>query len=67
MYQEKIVNIETGETTYRDYTPDEIAEVEQSQADAAQLIADETAKAEQRRSILERLGLTEEEARVLLG
>jgi len=67
MYQEKIVNIETGETTYRDYTPDEIAEVEQSQADAAQLIADETAKAEQRRSILERLGLTEDEATVLLG
>jgi len=32
MYKEKIFNAITGETTWRDYTPEEIAEVEKNQA-----------------------------------
>lgn len=35
MYKEKIVNVETGEETWRDYTAEEVAEVEKARADAA--------------------------------
>lgn len=67
MYQEKIVNIVTGETTWRNYTSDEIAEVEKAQADAKLEQEHQAAKAEQRAALLERLGITEEEAKLLLG
>ncbi len=39
MYKEKIVNVATGEETWRDYTEAEIAEVEAAQAEAAQRLA----------------------------
>lgn len=32
MYKEKIFNAITGETTWRDFTPEEIAQVEKNQA-----------------------------------
>jgi hypothetical protein len=67
MYKEKIVNAETGEISWRDYTPEEVAEVENSQSEAAQLAAEETEKATQRALILQRLGLTEDEAKLILG
>lgn len=67
MYQEKIVNIVTGETTWRNYTSDEIAEVEKAQADAKLEQEHQAAKAQQRAELFERLGLTEEEAKLLLG
>lgn len=34
MYREKIVDASTGEETWRDYTPEEIAEVEKAKAEA---------------------------------
>jgi hypothetical protein len=46
MYKEKIVNLETGEETWRDYTEAEIAEVEAAQAESAQRKAEAEAKAE---------------------
>jgi len=66
-----IINVETGETTER-----ELNEAEQNQevidATKAELkiAADEAAiaaKAEQKAALLERLGITEEEAQLLLG
>ena len=64
---ERIVNGETGEITERPYTAEEIAASEAE----AERIADELtqleAKAEARKAIFEKLGLTEEEARILLG
>lgn len=67
MYKEKIVDGETGEITWRNYTPEEVAEVEKAQAEAAQFIAEQAERAAQRAVILERLGLTEDEAKLILG
>lgn len=70
-YQEKIYNIQTGETIFRDFTPEEVAELEaemeaiQSAAEAA--AAEAAAKAAARQALLDRLGITAEEAQLLLG
>ena len=67
MYREKIVNIQTGEETWRDYTADEIAAVEAAQAQAAQKQAEAEAKEAARQAVLTKLGLTAAEAQPLLG
>lgn len=67
MYKEKIVNIETGEETWRNYTEQEIMDVEKNQTEA---LAKEAAKAEAKAAksaLLEKLGITEEEAKLLLS
>lgn len=69
--QELIVNCETGEQTVRDLTPEEIAEREaQAAAYAEQQAAAEAeaaAKAEAKAALLARLGMTAEEAALLLA
>jgi len=67
MYKEKIVNALTGEETWRDYTDAEIAEVEAAQAEAAKTLLEAEAKEAARQAVLTKLGLTAEEAQVLLG
>lgn len=71
MYKEKIVNALTGIETFRDYTEAEIAEVETEiaakQAEATARETAEATKAAERQVILDRLGLTAEEAQLLLG
>lgn len=67
MYREKIVNLETGEETWRDYTPEEIAEVEKAQQIAQEETEKVLAKQAARKAIFEKLGLTEEEAKILLS
>lgn len=67
MYKEKIVNVQTGEETWRDYTPKEVAELEAAQAEAAQKQAEAEAKEAARQAVLTKLGLTAEEAQALLG
>lgn len=67
MYKEKIVDIETGEETLREFTAEEIAEVEKAQAEAAARIAEQAAKDAARKAIFEKLGITEEEAKLLLS
>ena len=66
---EKEFNALTGETTVteREETAQEQAERETFEAEIAQRQAEATAKAAQRRALLTRLGITEEEARILLG
>ena len=66
---EKEFNIQTSEETIteRDETAQEIAEREAQEVKMATQQAEATAKAAQRRAILEHLGITEEEARILLG
>jgi acyl-CoA reductase-like NAD-dependent aldehyde dehydrogenase len=70
-YKEKIVNLETGETVWRDYTPNEIAEVKEAQTAAVEAAAAEakaTAEAEAaRQALLDKLGITADEAKLLLG
>ena len=66
-YKEKIVNTVTGEVTWRDYTAEEIASVEAAQAFAAELQAAEIAKEAARQALLDKLGITADEAKLLLG
>lgn len=64
-YQEKIVNLETGEITFRDYNSEEMAFVEAAKAEALIKIAEAKEKAAARQAIFDRLGITAEEAAVL--
>lgn len=68
---EIIHDVITGKITERNFTPEEIAAAQKAKIEfeAAQKIldAEKAAKAEQRLALLERLGITEEEAAVLLG
>ncbi len=67
MYREKIVNAETGEETFRDYTAEEIFAVEKAKAENEKELAEIELRKKARQEILDRLGLSEEEARLLLG
>ena len=66
-----IVDCSTGETTEVELTAEEIAEREAMAAEyaaqKAQEEADKAAKAEARSQLLDRLGITEQEAQLLLG
>ena len=65
--QVKIVNCETGEEIVRDATAEEIAQMELDAANATTAKAEAEAKKTQRQAILDRLGLTADEAKLLLG
>ena len=67
MYKEKIVDINTGLETYRNYTDAEIAEVEKAQAEAVARAAEQANKDAARKAIFDKLGLTEDEAKLLLS
>jgi hypothetical protein len=57
-------NCETGEITLRELTAKEIS---QREKEHSEYLAEATAKAATRAALLTRLGITEEEARILLG
>jgi hypothetical protein len=65
------INCETGEVIERPLTADEIAANEaaaaQAEADRLAAEAEAVAKAEAKQAVLDRLGLTAEEAALLLG
>ncbi len=65
--QIKIVNCETGEEIIRDANADEIAQMQTQAENDAVAQAEAEAKTAQRQSILDKLGLTADEARLLLG
>jgi hypothetical protein len=65
MYIEKIVNIQTGEETIREFTAQEIAEREASDIELAKARKFQEDQALKRAEIIARLGLTEEEAAIL--
>lgn len=67
MYQEKIIDLETGKETLRNYTPAEIAEVEKAIAEAEAVAALELEKLETKAAVLAKLGISEAEAAALLG
>jgi len=62
-----IHNLATDEVIDREMNDQEFAAYEADQAAEAAKQAEATAKAAQRRAILEHLKITEEEARILLG
>jgi hypothetical protein len=65
--QIKIVNCETGEEIVRDATVEEIAQIQLDADNAALRKAEAEAKETARQAILDRLGLTADEAKLLLG
>jgi hypothetical protein len=66
---EKDFNIQTGKETIteRDETAQEIAEREAQEAKLATRQAEAEVKAAARQAVLARLGLTEEEAQLIIG
>jgi inosine/xanthosine triphosphate pyrophosphatase family protein len=65
--QIKEYNCETGIETIRDATTEEIAQIQLDAVSNATRKAEAEAKETQRQVILDRLGLTSDEARLLLG
>jgi len=62
-----IINCETGETVERELNAEELAQQVIDEAEIAAQQADAQAKTTVRQAILDRLGLTAEEAQLLLG
>jgi hypothetical protein len=70
-WHKKIYDAETGIETIIEFTPEEVATAEADQAaflkELAKREAEANAKAEAKAALLEKLGITEDEARLLLG
>ena len=66
-YIERIVDATTGEETLRDYTAKEIAEVEKAIADNQARVEAQATKATEKAALLEKLGITADEATLLLS
>ena len=66
---EKIINAETGEETIveRDYTPAELAAQAEAKAKTEAVLAQAEADATAKAALLKRLGITAEEAALLLS
>ena len=65
--QVKIVNCETGEEIVRDANADELAQMELDAANEAARKAEAETKATAKAALLNKLGITAEEARLLLS
>jgi len=66
-YIERIHDLETGEITDRPYTKEEIAAVEKAIADSTELRIQQEAKATEKAALLAKLGITDDEAKLLLS
>jgi hypothetical protein len=62
-----IINAVTGEEELRDMNAEELAQLEADNAQAAERAAEAEAKAAQKAALLDRLGITEDEAKLLLA
>jgi len=67
MLNEKIVNIQTGEETIRNYTPEEIAEAEAELVKTTERLALIEKKQADKAALLIKLGITADEAKLLLN
>jgi hypothetical protein len=65
--QVKIVNCETGEEIVRDATAAEIAQIKVDADNAAKAKAEAEAKETAKSAILDRIGLTADELKTILG
>lgn len=62
-----IINVATGEVSYVDFTSEEISEQAIKQAKAEAQLAEAQVKATAKAALLEQLGITEEQAKLLLN
>jgi hypothetical protein len=60
-------NCELGEIVVRDFTKEEINQIAIDEAAAAKELADKQAKTQAKAALLKRLGITADEAALLLG
>jgi hypothetical protein len=60
-------NVETGEVVERDGTPEEVAQFEADKTAFEAKVAEETDKATAKAALLEKLGITADEAKLLLA
>jgi hypothetical protein len=65
--QIKIVNVETGEEIVRDATAEEIAQMQSDVTEVLATRAEVETKAAEKQALLDRLGLTADEVKLLLG
>jgi hypothetical protein len=65
--QIKEYNCETGEEIVRDATAAEIAQMKKNADEFARIKAEAEAKAAEKQALLDRLGITADEAKLLLG
>jgi hypothetical protein len=65
--QVKIVNCETGEEIIRDANAEELAQMKLDADNVAARKAEAEAKAAEKQALLDRLGITADEAKLLLG
>jgi len=63
----KIHNAETNEVIEREMTADELTQWESDQANAQERAAAEATKAADKAALLEKLGITDDEAKLLLS
>lgn len=66
-YQEKIVDATTGEVTFRPFTKEEIAKVETVKAKIEKELVESINQANRKAVLLAKLGITEDEAKLLLS
>ena len=66
-YIERIINLETNEIIERPYTAEELAKVELAKEEALLKAQAEAAKAHEKSALLAKLGITEDEAKLLLS
>jgi hypothetical protein len=62
-----IINVETGETLERELNAEELAQQAIDEAESATLKAEAEAKATAKAALLAQLGITEEQAKLLLN
>ena len=65
--QIKIYNCETGEEIVRDATAAEIAQIKKDADEFARIKAEAEAKTAEKQALLDKLGITADEAKLLLG
>ena len=65
--QIKIVDIESGQEIVRDANEQEIAQIEKDALESARIKAEAEAKATAKAALLAQLGITEEQAKLLLS
>lgn len=68
--QKLIINVETGEETYEDFTPEELATFEENRIKAEKLLQEEEEKSAIKTTAetkLQALGLSADEVKILFG
>ena len=66
-FTETIINLETGETIVRDYTEAEIEQVLAERAETEAKTVAQAAKELEKAALLAKLGITDDEAKLLLS